>query len=390
MKLTREEHGALIQQWLNTGQSYRTIAGFLGCGKDAVSVFVKVNFPELRRAATPTAAAVLPEQPSDLELALAELRELKAKDRKVRKVDVQAERLLQEIRSTVTPAEPVYEPPDVGEGDGKEHEHVLLLSDLHVGEVVKSEAVNGLNEFNWEILKERMDRIHASLRSFQNARPYPITKLTLGWLGDMCGGRNHEELAETNEFSVSEQCIYTGDLLGQWTEPLVEDYTSIDIVGVAGNHPRAGKPPSNKRVFDGFDWLAYKRAELYLSSYPTVRCFFPLSGYHVHDIAGRNMLFFHGDGIRSSMPGVPWGGIMRRVTELKKSYSEQGTLLSYFALGHFHQANIVQGSIFMNGSVKGLDEYSLKNFGAGEKPTQLLLTFCRDIKRLTDVSFITP
>jgi predicted phosphodiesterase len=206
----------------------------------------------------------------------------------------------------------------------------------------------------------------------------------------MNGGINHQELAETNEFSIAEQCVLTGDLLGQWTEPLVEAYPRVTVVGVAGNHPRVSKQPANKRVFDNFDWLSYKRAEAYLSRYATVEFHLPRSGYHVHEVAGRNMLFFHGDGIRSSMPGVPWGGIMRRVNEMKKQYASQGVLLDYFALGHFHQANIVQSSIFCNGSVKGLDEYTLKQFGGGEPPTQLLLTFCRDKRRLTDVSFINP
>ncbi len=388
MKLSPDEHLAQITAALEAGKSYRQIAQEIGCGPTALRAFVQLNIPSLRRR--PNVAPVMPEQPTDFELLQAEHRRLKTAARKHRTVDVQAEALLREIRNTVLPAEPVYDAPEAAEGDGKPHMHVLLLSDLHVGEVVDSEAVNGLNQFNWEILLERMDNIHTSLRSFQNARPYPIDELVIGWLGDMNGGRNHQELAETNEFPVAEQCYRTGMLLGRWVEPLVQDYPKIRIIGVAGNHPRTTQQPANKQVFDNFDWLSYMYAQTYLSKYDTIETFFPRSGYHVADIAGKNMLFFHGDGIRSSMPGVPWGGVMRRVNELKKSYAEQSTLLSYYALGHFHQANVVQSSIFMNGSVKGLDEYSLKQFGAGEKPCQLLLTFCRSTQRLTDVSFITP
>ena len=81
---------------------------------------------------------------------------------------------------------------------------------------------------------------------------------------------------------------------------------------------------------------------------------------------------------------------MRRWNELRKQYAQQGTYLDALAVGHYHQANVIQGSIFMNGSVIGLNEYGLKNFGSGEKPTQLLLTFQPDKKRLTDVSYINP
>lgn len=49
MKLTVKEHGDKIKSWLSEGRSYRQIASDLGVSKDTVSIFAKVNFPELRR-----------------------------------------------------------------------------------------------------------------------------------------------------------------------------------------------------------------------------------------------------------------------------------------------------------------------------------------------------
>ena len=329
--------------------------------------------------------------PSSEEKLKARLTAAETQARKARTVDVQAELVLDEIRNIVVPAEPVFESPREAEGSGHPHMHVLLLSDLHIGEVVDREAMNGINEYNWEIAQRRMDGVLKAVRSFQNARPYPIDELMIGLLGDQNNGRNHEELAETNEFTSAEQFVHTGQLIGKFVEQLVEDYPRIHLAGVAGNHPRTTKTPANKKVFDNWDWASYKYAELYLSKYDSVTCNFPRSGMVVEEIAGKNALFFHGDGIRSTMPGVPWGGVMRRVNELKKQFAERGTLISYFALGHFHQANVVAGgSIWMNGSLKGPDEYTLKQFGAGDKPTQLLLTFDKTKERLTDVSFINP
>lgn len=48
MKLTKDEHGELIKQRLTEGKSYREIAHEIGCGKDAVSIFARINFPALR------------------------------------------------------------------------------------------------------------------------------------------------------------------------------------------------------------------------------------------------------------------------------------------------------------------------------------------------------
>lgn len=81
---------------------------------------------------------------------------------------------------------------------------------------------------------------------------------------------------------------------------------------------------------------------------------------------------------------------MRRVKEKRSQFMEHGIKLDGFALGHFHQANAVSGPIWMNGSVKGADEYSLKNFGSSDPPEQLLLTFDPDKQRRTDVSTINP
>jgi hypothetical protein len=389
MKLSPAEHGSLIKQRLSEGASYRTIAGELGCDHTTVATFVKVNFPNLRRKARGRSPIKLGEV-DETELLKAELADARRDANKRRNIDVQAERLVQEIRQQVKPADVRFEAPEDAEGTGSTHMQVLLLSDLHIGEVVEPEAVNGLNEYNWETFQKRMAGVREALISFQNNRPYPIDEMVIALLGDNVSGNHHEELAVTNEFPITEQCYRGGVYLGKWIESLVPDFPLIRVDGVGGNHARTKKAPASKQVFDSFDWLGYQYVDQYLKNYDTIETNFPRAGMLVTEVAGRNMLLWHGDGVRSTMPGVPWGGVIRRVNEMKKQYSEAGMRIDYVSLGHFHQANVVQGNVFMNGSLMGLNEYGLKNFGSGEKPTQLLLTFNRDKKRLTDVSFITP
>lgn len=321
----------------------------------------------------------------------AELKDLRKRVNKQRSVDVQAERVLQEIRATIRPAEPMYKPPKAVAGAYKDHAWALLLSDLHCGEVVVAEAMSGINEFHWEILQQRIAGVEKSLLSFQSNRRYPIPELHLWLLGDNLSGIIHEELSETNEFPVTEQAWRVAMLIAQFVERLVPHFERIVINGVAGNHPRTQKPHSSKQVFDSFDWLGYKIIETFLEKYKSITCEFPRSAFQVTKVGGMNWLLWHGDGVRTSMPGVPWGGVMRRWNELRKQYAQQGVLLDGLALGHFHQSNVVNGGqIAMNGSLIGPNEFGMKNFGSGERPTQLLLTFQPDKKRLTDVSFITP
>lgn len=395
MILTPEEHKALIAERRAAGVSYRRIASELGCHNVTVKKFVEEHLPDLVSNALNghdrTRKASLPPTPSELELLRAEVKELRSRAGRHRSIDVQAERLLQHMQSIAVPLEPVYEPPEVPHGEGKRHVHVLLLSDLHAAEVVDAEAMDGLGAYNWEIMVERMARIQKSLRSYQNNRPYPFDELQIWMLGDMNSGGHMDEFRETNQYPEADQCYRTGELLANWIEPLVEDYPTITVNGISGNHPRLRHKPASKQVFNNFDWLSYKFAELRLAKYETVSCNFPRSGYMVANVVGLDYLLWHGDGIRSTMPGVPWGGVMRRTNELRKEYQRAGIDLKGFALGHFHQANAIIGQqLFMNGAVKGIDEYTLKAFGSSDPPTQLLLTFCRDTKRFTDVSVITP
>jgi DNA repair exonuclease SbcCD nuclease subunit len=246
-----------------------------------------------------------------------------------------------------------------------------------------------MNDYGWDILVEqRMPAIHKALLSYQANRPWPIEELQIWMLGDMCSGSNHEEIIETNELTAAEQAYQVGILLGKFVEELIPHYPSIKVYGVVGNHPRVTKAPQAKNTYNNFDWVAYKYCETYLSKYD-VPCYFDEPSLTVAEIAGLNYLLFHGDGIRSSMPGVPWGGVTRRVNALKGQYADFGVHLDGYALGHFHDPNAVR-DILMNGAVKGVDEWVLKQFGTAAPPTQLLATFNIDKGRRTDVSYINP
>jgi hypothetical protein len=106
------------------------------------------------------------------------------------------------------------------------------------------------------------------------------------------------------------------------------------------------------------------------------------------DVCGKRCLLWHGDGVRSTMPGVPWGGVMRRVASMQNEYAAAGLPIDHFFNGHFHQGAVVEGGrIVMNPSIKGVDEYSLHQFGGGEAPRQTLLTF-HPRRGLTDWSKI--
>lgn len=330
------------------------------------------------------------EEVDEAEVLRARVKELEAHARAGRKVDVFEERVLAVFDSAIPARKPSYSPRTIPkQKPSDQHEFVLLWSDTHAGEVVSEVETNGLNAYDWKTMMVRHDRIREAVFSFQDNRPYPVSKLHVCALGDMLSGDIHDELVETNEFPLAEATIQFAEDGATWLESFLERFAEINVSGVVGNHPRAKRKPQAKQAFNNADWLAYHAMSRYLRSQPAISWDIPRASAHPIIVA-RNWrcLLLHGDGIRSSMPGVPWGGVMRRVTSLSQQYATKGKPIDHYFLGHFHQGNIVnQGQVVMNGSVKGVDEYSLKAFGGGGEPQQILLTF-HPKRGLTDVSLI--
>lgn len=398
-----DAHADQIKAWVEEGKTGAWIADELGAGHTTLRSWLRKHGLKTKSAAdmslTHPRERVDPE--SEAAILRVQLREARAAASRAAASSTANARIAQEIRAAMPEAAAVqYEAPPVKDSKiAHPHAHVGLVSDLHAFEVVDPVAVNGLNEYNWEIAQERMWRMRESILSFKSNRPYDIDELQLWILGDMISGSIHEELRATNEKPVAVQGVITGKFLAQWIETFAEHYPKITVYGVSGNHPRTDKKPSAKQVYDNFDWVAYQFIEVYLKNYidaGTVQCHFPESGTVIADIVGLKYLLAHGDGTRTTMPGVPWGGIMRKFNSLRNEYARadhggEPVFLNGMAVGHYHECNVVKGGvILMNGSIKGADEWALKQFGSSEPPKQILATFDRLKSRMTDTSYLTP
>lgn len=329
--------------------------------------------------------------PTELELLAAENADLRRALRKDTRSSVGDERVLRAIEQAVGRVDPVRLPrvvPGPRTRDAEpHHRQVLLLSDIHYGEVIDGERMNGLNSYNCQIAAERLRAVQKAVLSFKRVRP-EMTGLDIFMLGDNGSGDIHD-LNETNEVPAAEQYVRCGYLLADLVCGLTPHYPEIRCTGVVGNHPRSKPQAVSNNSHDNGDWIGYQIAKAATDQFPNVDWTIPYGPQAVCEVGGLTFLLWHGDGVRSSMPGVPWGGVMRRWNELRNSYAAQGVKLDYLTVGHFHQACAVD-KILMNGSLCGPNTYSLKNFGGGQRATQLLLTIDERRSRITDVSYITP
>ena len=323
--------------------------------------------PTQTKAPAESREAVLTQENAELRRALATAREGQTRDY----------RLVSQLMNLIPQKQVKYEPADLGDVTGwRPHEFVLLWSDLHAAERVFSDQVHGLNEYNWDVMLQRHDKLRKSVLSFKENRPYPVRRLRILGLGDMVSGDIHDELRVTNESVLMEAALQLGLDMSEWVESFIGDFEEITIDGVVGNHGRTSIKPQAKNQHSNFDWMVYQIMKLRLSGYDSVTVNVPKSPFELVNVMGKQLYMFHGDGVRSTMPGVPWGGVIRRTNEITKTMEQSFGHIDHFVLGHFHEPNIVFNKrVIVNGSVKGPDEYSLKYFGGGADAAQLLLVF---------------
>lgn len=376
-------HGTLTALSRVAGVSERTLIKWWG--QHALPKLPKGPRREFVPSTDPTVDAAI----SSEEMLRQRVQELERSLVSGRKEDVLRERMVAALKVAIREKQPTYSPaviPKPHKAD--EHEMALLWSDTHAGEIVSGDETNGLNAYDWAEMMRRHDAILRGVLSYVANRPYPVRRLHVWALGDMLSGNIHEELSETNEFPIIECAVQFGLDAGEWLERFLPEFEEVRFAGVVGNHPRLSPKPQSKRKFDNFDWLVYHTMQQRLRAYPTVSWQIPKAQKWPVEICGRRVLLTHGDGIRSTMVDVPWGGIIRHFSKLSNEYARAGKPIDHMAVGHWHEANAIKNRrILVNGSVKGVDEYALDRFGGGEPPAQMLVTF--HAKRgLTDVSYL--
>jgi len=260
---------------------------------------------------------------------------------------------------------------------GTEHTLCLLWSDTHAGETVSLVETNGVNEYNWQIMFERLRTVASSVRSHRDHYGTRARTLHIASLGDMLTGVIHQELAETNDVPFADSMVQFGVEAGDWiAEEFADEFDRIVIDCVVGNHPRFSQKPRNKVAYDNGDYVVGHFIRQRLREYKHITVNVPKSDRAIVTICGRTVLLAHGDGVRTTMAGVPWGGVIRHTERLEKLFSLSDIKVDHVFGGHWHNPQIAENfGILINGSVKGPDEYGMKKYGGGAPPVQLLAAF---------------
>jgi predicted phosphodiesterase len=328
----------------------------------------------------PTEGAAAPERDPIAEDA--EIRSLRREVKELRKVsaDLAAiQRIIGKIDAGITDDAPAWTREAPKGGKLIHGVPTLMLSDLHFGEVVFANQVNGVNQYNTEIAKRRLRRaVEGSIRLLrQTLAPGEFGGMVVVLGGDMVEGVIHDEIRDTVDETVMQAVITLHDELVPHLKVLCDEFGRLHVPCVAGNHGRLDRKPRQKNgPALNFDWLLYQFIARTIGSDAAYRdriTFQIPEGYECsYRIHGLRYMLTHGDAFKGGNgitgPLLPW---MRGNLKASKSYSAMGLPYDVLVQGHWHQLRYLR-SIIVNGSLVGYNEYAAKNHFDFETPQQAL------------------
>lgn len=266
-------------------------------------------------------------------------------------------------------AEHTAEPPKwlAGKGvpNGGRGGPVLIISDIHYGEVVRTDEVGGVNEYNAKVAAQRLKRLTETVVDLATnhmgraAVAYPGIVVALG--GDMISGSIHDELEITNDRTPHQSVNEVTDLLAGCIDTLAAKFGRVFVPCVVGNHGRSTHKGRYKgRVFTNFDWNIYCGLERCFRGNKHINFMIPNEPDARFDVFGTRFLLTHGDLLGTAGgDGIIGcvGPILRGGMKIGRAEATIGRDFDYLLMCHYHQLTWLP-KIIVNGCVKGFDEYA--------------------------------
>lgn len=252
---------------------------------------------------------------------------------------------------------------------------VLMLSDLHLDEVVNLRDMHGMNEYSREIAEARLSRTVDFTVEYlkQYSTGLHFDGIVVALLGDIITGVIHAELAETNEATVPATIVHWVPKLASAIRYLADSLGTVHVPCVDGNHDRTtDKTRMKKRAENSYAWIVYNWLADSLRTDDRITFSISPSSDQILDIYNTKFLLVHGDGFRG---GGGVGGIyppmLKYLHRQHAMWAAVNQPWDYCLMGHWH--SLMWGQNFVvNGSLKGYDEYARRNGFGFEKARQAL------------------
>jgi hypothetical protein len=269
------------------------------------------------------------------------------------------------------PAIPTIRPRERQQGKKREATPLVLASDWHIEQEVKSEAVAFRNRYNLDISKRRMQRFfEAIVWGIRQQRDTFVIRDLILWLGgDFIQNFLHEDDIENNLLAPLAAIRYWLAEMITGIDFILENAELEQIVLPCndGNHGRTTKKMrASTRQDHSLETFAYAQLALHYKNEKRLKFVLPTSQFtFLDDVYGRTIRFLHGDVFKF---GGGIGGItvpmFRAMGRWEKTKHADLT-----CMGHWHQRYCLPDCM-VNGSLIGLDSFAMSIGASFEPPVQ--------------------
>ncbi len=263
-------------------------------------------------------------------------------------------------------------PPPTSEiepGGVQEHEANLMLSDAHVGAVVRQ----SIGDYNTDVFLERFNRLEQGVASFTSLyRPaLPLKVINVFELGDDLEGHGQIYPAQAlfMDRNLREQWLTFAERTTVFLERLLEMYEQVNVWKVVGNHGRVGRrnehhPEDN---VEAFLWHFIRER---FRDQDRLRITIAEDFFMLVERMGRLFLLLHGENTSPHSPYAARGAFNVKL----RMNSLVGRVIDYMLVAHHHTPIILDrelvGEIVYNGCFVGPNDLSVKVLHEGNVPSQ--------------------
>lgn len=260
---------------------------------------------------------------------------------------------------------------DTNKKSGNEATAIVQISDGHFGKVIIPSTVNGLNEYNPDIAKKRMQHCaENTIKLIKKEREdVKIDNLVLILGGDFLENsqlHNHSEM--TTSMSPMEETLFSREILHKYIKTVCEygNFKKIAIACTRGNHSRI-----THRMVASVDYRMNYETILYSIlkddfSKEAIEWTIPDSEIAEVDVYGKMLRVVHGHQIKfqGGVGGltVPLNKYVMRMDQINKAF--------YNFVHHYHNLSYPTVRTTVNGSIVGYDPYAMSIGCSYEPPMQ--------------------
>ena len=260
---------------------------------------------------------------------------------------------------------------DVNKKSGNEATAIVQISDGHFGKMIVPSTVNGLNEYNPDIAKKRMQHCaENTIKLIKKEREdVKIDNLVLILGGDFLENsqlHNHSEM--TTSMSPMEETLFSREILHKYIKTVCEygNFKKIAIACTRGNHSRI-----THRMVASVDYRMNYETILYSIlkddfSKESIQWTIPDSEVAEVEVYGKMLRVVHGHQIKfqGGVGGltVPLNKYVMRMDQINKAF--------YNFVHHYHNLSYPTVRTTVNGSIVGYDPYAMSIGCSYEPPMQ--------------------